>query len=401
MSAPLAPHRSEATPVAATPRARVASIDLVRGMIMVIMALDHTRDFFGIPGQNPVDLTTASAPLFLTRWITFFCAPVFFLLMGTAAYLARGRRGPAELSGYLLRRGLWLIVLEVVVLRVVGYQFNADFRVTMLLVLWALGWSLIALALLSRLPVFVTTAVGVLMIVGHNLFDGVRSASPLWAILHAPGFVVNTPEHVVFAAYPLVPWIGVTAAGFGLGQVYGWDGDRRRAFLRRLGLALTVAFVVIRGLNVYGDPSPWTSLPAPGFTLLSFLNVTKYPPSLLFLLMTLGPALLVLAAVDRHAPRLLRPVNVIGTVPLFYYVLHFALIHLLAVATCLVRYGSAYWMFQSPDLANYPFTPPPGWGYSLPVVYGVWAGVVLATYPLCAWFAAIKRRHRQWWLSYL
>src|SRR4051795_8974971 len=168
MFAPLALPTPDVTTRAAAPRARLASIDVVRGVIMVLMALDHTRDFFGIPGQNPVDLTTASASLFLTRWITFFCAPVFFLLMGTAAYLARGRRGPAELSRYLLRRGLWLIVLEVVVLRVVGYQFNADFRVTLLLVLWALGWSLIALAGLSRLPLAVTTALGVLMIAGHN-----------------------------------------------------------------------------------------------------------------------------------------------------------------------------------------------------------------------------------------
>lgn len=382
-------------------RLRLDSIDVVRGVIMVIMALDHTRDFFGIPGQNPVDLTAASAALFLTRWITFFCAPVFFLLTGTGAYLSLARRGPDGLSRYLLSRGLWLIALDLVVVRCVGYQFNVDFRVTLLLVLWALGWSMIALAGLSRLPATVAAGLGIAMIAGHNLLDGVQSASPLWAILHAPGFVVNTPEHVVFAAYPLIPWIGVTAAGFGLGQVYRWDGERRRALLGRLGLALTVGFVVIRAINVYGDPSRWTSMPRAGFTALSFLNVTKYPPSLLFLLMTLGPALLFLRAVDRGTPRLLGPANLIGRVPLFYYVVHFALIHLLAVLVCLVRYGTAHWMFESPDLANYPFTPPPGWGYPLPIVYGVWAGVVLAMYPLCAWFAALKRRRGDAWLSYL
>ncbi|MDQ3208714.1 MAG: heparan-alpha-glucosaminide N-acetyltransferase domain-containing protein [Gemmatimonadota bacterium] len=401
MTAPLAPPCPAPTTVGSSPRARLASIDVVRGVIMVIMALDHTRDFFGIPGQNPVDLTTASAPLFLTRWITFFCAPVFFLLTGAGAYLSLARRGPGGLSRYLLSRGLWLIVLDVVVVRCLGYQFNFDFRVTLLVVLWALGWAMIALAGLSRLPATVTAALGVVMIVGHNLLDGVQSASPIWAILHAPGFVVNTPAHVVFAAYPLIPWIGVTAVGFGLGQIYRWDDERRRAYLLRLGMALIVAFVVIRGINVYGDPSPWSSMPTAGFTVLAFLNVTKYPPSLLFLLMTLGPALFFLGAVDRHTPRLLRPANVIGKVPLFYYVLHFALIHMLAVATCLVRYGSAHWMFESPDLANYPFTPPPGWGYPLPVVYGVWAGVVLAMYPLCAWFAALKRRRGDTWLSYV
>ncbi len=389
------------TPTAASARMRLESIDVVRGIIMIVMALDHTRDFFGIPGQNPVDLTTASAPLFLTRWITFFCAPVFFLLTGTGAYLSLRRRSPGELSRFLVTRGLWLIVLEVVVMRCLAYQFNVDFRVTLLLVLWALGWAMITLAALVRLPAVVATLLGILMITGHNLLDRVQSASPLWAILHAPGFVLNTPRHVVFAAYPLVPWIGVTAVGYGLGQIYRWDGERRRAFLMRLGLALTLGFIVVRGINVYGDPSPWTSMPTPGFTVLSFLNVNKYPPSLLFLLMTIGPSLILLGLVDRGTPRLLRPALLIGKVPLFYYVLHFVLVHLLAVAVCYLRYGSAHWMFESPDLASYPFTPPPGWGYSLPVIYGIWAGIVVTMYPLCAWFAALKRRRGDVWLSYL
>jgi uncharacterized membrane protein len=191
---------------AASGRARLESIDVVRGVIMFIMALDHTRDFFGIPGQNPTDLTRASAALFLTRWITFFCAPVFFLLTGTGAYLSLRRRSPGELSRFLFTRGLWLIFLEVVLVRCFGYQFNFDYRVTMLLVLWALGWAMITLSALVRLPAFVVTALGVLMITGHNLPDSVRSASSLWSVLHSPGFVVNTPSHVVFAAYPLIPW---------------------------------------------------------------------------------------------------------------------------------------------------------------------------------------------------
>ena len=309
---------------------------------MILMALDHTRDFFGIPGQNPTDLASATVALFLTRWITHFCAPVFFLLTGTGAYLSLRRKSPGELSRFLLTRGIWLIFLEVVVVRCFAYQFNFDYRVTMLLVLWALGWAMITLSALVRLPAFIATALGVLMIVGHNLFDSVKSASPLWAILHSPGFVVNTPEHVVFVAYPLIPWVGVTAVGYGLGQVYGWDGERRRGFLLRLGLALSLAFLVIRGLNLYGDPSRWMHQKTAVFTVLSFLNTTKYPPSLLFLLMTLGPAMVFLWAVDRGTPRILRPALVIGTVPLFYYILHFALIHLLAVATCYVRYGSAH-----------------------------------------------------------
>jgi uncharacterized membrane protein len=382
-------------------RVRLESIDVLRGVIMILMALDHTRDFFGIPGQNPTDLAHASAALFLTRWITYFCAPVFFLLTGTGAYLSLRRKSRGELSWFLLTRGLWLIFLDLVVARCLDYQFNIDYRVTMLLVLWALGWAMITLAALVRLPPAVVTAFGVLLIAGHNLFDSVRSTNPLWAILHVPGFVLNTPEHVVFVAYPLIPWIGVTAIGYGLGQIYAWDADRRRAWLVRFGSALSLAFLLIRGLNIYGDPSRWAPQKSELFTGLSFLSTTKYPPSLLFLLMTLGPALLFLGLVDRGAPRLLRPALLIGKVPLFYYLLHFALIHLLAVATCYMRYGTAHWMFESPDLAHYPFSAPPGWGFSLPAVYLVWAFVVLAIYPACRWFAALKQRRTEAWLSYL
>ena len=389
------------SPGPTTTRQRLEAVDVVRGVIMIIMALDHTRDFFGIPGQNPTDLANASAALFLTRWITHFCAPVFFLLTGTGAYLSLRRKSPSELSRFLFTRGLWLIFLEVVIVRCFAYQFNFDYRVTMLLVIWALGWSMITLSALVRLPASVVTAIGAVTIVGHNLLDPVKWANPLWSILHSPGFVVNTPEHVVFAGYPLIPWIGVTAVGYGLGQIYGWDAERRRAFLLRLGLGLTVAFLVVRGINIYGDPSRWMPQKNAVFTVLSFLNTTKYPPSLLFLLMTLGPAMLFLSSVDRGTPRVLRPALVIGKVPLFYYMLHFALIHLLAVVVSYLRYGSAHWMFESPDLGHYPFSAPPGWGFSLPVVYLTWAFVVIAMYPLCRWFAGVKQRRSDAWLSYL
>jgi uncharacterized membrane protein len=398
--AALAP-ASAPSATATSNRARLESIDVVRGVIMIVMALDHTRDFFTIPGQNPTDLNNTTVALFLTRWVTNFCAPVFFLLMGTGAYLAGRRKSPAKLSRFLLTRGLWLIFLELVLVRCFAYQFNVDYRVTMLLVLWALGWALIALSALVHLPVFVVAAFGVLMIAGHNLLESVDSASPLWSILYARGFVLNTPEHVVFAGYPLIPWIGVTAVGYSLGKVYDWDADRRRPFLLCLGLALIVAFLVIRGVNVYGDPAPWMRQETAVYTVLSFLNTIKYPPSLQFLLMTLGPALVFLWAMDRGTPRILRPALVIGKVPLFYFVLHFLLIHLLAVAACYVRYGSAHWMFESPDLRNYPFTAPPDWGYSLPVIYLAWAFVVVALYPLCRWFAALKQRRSDVWLSYL
>ena len=384
-----------------TTRPRLDSVDVVRGVIMIIMAIDHTRDYFGIPGQNPTNLATASAALFFTRWITHFCAPVFFLLTGTGAYLSLRKKTPAELARFLVTRGLWLIVLEATVVRCFAYQFNVDYHFTILLILWALGWSMITLGLLVRLPAAMVTAFGAMLIVGHNAFDGVRSTNVLWTILHGQGFVLNAPGRAVFVAYPLIPWIGVTAVGFGLGQVYAWDADRRRRFLTRVGLALTAAFVIVRGINHYGDPSHWTAQKTALFTVLSFLNTTKYPPSLLFLLMTLGPALLFLRAVDGHTPSVLRPALTIGRVPLFYFMLHFTLIHLIAVVVCVVRYGSAHWMLESPDISKYPFTTPPGWGYSLSGVYLVWAIVVVTMYPLCRWFAAVKQRRSETWLSYL
>jgi uncharacterized membrane protein len=381
------------------PRPRLTSIDTLRGLVMIVMALDHVRDFFGIPGVNPVNLAQTSVPLFLTRFITHICAPTFFLLTGTGAWCSR--KSVPERSRFLLTRGLWLLVLEVTVIRCLGFQFNFDYHVTGLIVIWALGWAMIVLAGLVWLPVTAILAIGVVMIVGHNVLDLVQSTHPLWIFLHSPGLLVNTPGFVVFVGYPLVPWVGVTAVGYALGQVYGWPPERRRSFLLRWGTGLIAAFLVLRWLNIYGDPAPWSAQASNAMTLVSFLNTSKYPPSLLFLLMTLGPALLLLRALDRGTPRALGPAAVFGRVPLFYFVLHFFLIHLLAVIVCYAMYGSAHWMVQSPDLGNYPFTVPPGWGFGLPVVYAVWVAVVIALYPVCAWYARVKQRSASPWLSYL
>ena len=368
---------------------------------MILMALDHVRDFFGPPGISPTNLAQTTVPLFLTRWITHLCAPTFFLLTGTGAFLALRSKSVAALSRFLLTRGIWLILLELTVIRCLGYQFNVDYQVTLLVVIWALGWAMVALAALVWLPVPAVLAVGVAMIAGHNLLDGVKSANPLWVILHAQGFVLNRPGFVVFVAYPLIPWIGVTAVGYALGQVYRWEADRRRRCLLKWGFALTAAFIVLRVINHYGDPVPWASQPSGALTLVSFLNLTKYPPSLLFLLMTLGPALLILRALDGGTPSLLRPALVFGRVPLFYFVLHLTLIHLLAVVLCYAQNGAVHWMFESPNLGAYPFTPPPGWGVSLPVTYLLWVVVVVMLYPVCAWFAQVRQRSTAWWLSYL
>jgi uncharacterized membrane protein len=367
---------------------------------MIIMALDHTRDFFGAPG-SPTNLATASIALFVTRWITNICAPVFFLLTGTGAWLSLRKRTRPELSRFLFTRGLWLLFLDLVLFRCLVVQFNFDYHTTVITVLWALGWAMIVLSVLVHLPTSFVTTFGVIMIATHNLLDSIKSANPLWSVLHFPNVIFAAPGHIIFLAYPLIPWVGVTAVGYGLGQIYAWKPARRQAFLPRLGIALTTGFVVLRAINIYGDPSRWAAQHTPAYTVLSFLNTTKYPPSLLFLLMTLGPALLLLWSVDTHTPRLLRPALIIGKVPMFYYLIHFALIHVLAVILCYARYGHIHWMFESPDLAHFPITQPSGWGLTLPLVYLIWAFVVLAMYPLCRWYAAVKQRSNNPLLSYL
>ena len=384
---------------------RVPSIDALRGLIMVLMALDHVRDYFGAP-VNPTDIATTTAALFATRWITHFCAPVFFLLAGVGARLALRRRTVAGLSRFLVTRGLWFLFLELVVLRCLGWQFNFDYRVTVLTVLWAFGWSMIVLAALVRLPARTVGIIGVAMIAFHNLFDGVPASAfgafaPLWTMLHAPGVLFTDGTHVLFAAYTLVPWVGVVAAGYALGGTYAWSAARRRALLLRVGVGCVVAFVVLRTVNGYGDPARWGVQRDALFTALSFVNTSKYPPSLLYLLMTLGPALLALRALDAHVPRALGPAVVIGQVPLFYYLLHVPLIHGLAVVASAVRYGEVHWMFESPSLDRYPITQPPGWPLPLPAIYVIWVIVLVMLYPLCARFAAAKRRRRDAWLSYL
>jgi uncharacterized membrane protein len=392
-------------------RPRIESVDVVRGVIMILMALDHTRDFFGQTNFSPTDPTQTTIALFFTRWVTHFCAPVFFLLTGTGAYLSLHKesvrkKSKRELSRYLFTRGLWLIFLEVTLFRCLGLQFNFDYHLTLLDVLWALGWAMIVLSGLVHLPTKVVTMFGLVLIAGHNLLDRIQSSNPAWTVLHSLNFIVAPPGHAVFVAYTLIPWVGVTAVGYGLGQIYGWTpqgwaSERRRAFLRRAGLGITAAFVVLRGINIYGDPVRWSAQKSAAFTALSFLNTSKYPPSLLFLLMTLGPALLFLWAVDGGTPRILRPALVLGRVPMFYYLLHFPLIHLIAVAVCYARYGQAHWMFESPTLAQFPITQPPGWGFSLPIIYLIWASVVVALFPLCRWFASLKQRRSDAWLSYL
>ena len=398
---------ADATPMRDTPqkRARIESVDLVRGLVIIVMALDHTRDFFGNLAADPTALSATTPALFFTRWITHFCAPAFFLLTGTGACLSLARLSKRELSRYLIGRGFWLIFLELVVMRF-ALQFNVDYQVTIVTVLWALGWAMIALAGLIWLPDWAIAAIGVAMVAGHNLLDGISATAfgswaPLWSILHAPGIILNNGRSVVVVSYVLIPWVGVTALGYLLGQAWRWNAGRRKAWLFWLGIGSTLGFALLRWGNLYGDPSPWSPQPSPLWTAISFLNTSKYPPSLLFLLMTLGPVLLLLHAFEDRAPAAFRPALIIGKVPLFFFVLHFFLIHLLAVAASWLRYGQVNEMFRSPDLGHFPFSQPPGWDAGLPAIYALWAAVVLIMFPLCRWYARIKQDRKDWWLGYL
>jgi uncharacterized membrane protein len=386
-------------------KSRIESIDILRGVIMILMALDHTRDYLGNLAASPTNLAATTVPLFFTRWITHFCAPVFFLLTGTGAFLSLQRMSRPELARFLLTRGLWLILLEFTLIRFL-WQFNLDYQLIVLNVIWALGWAMIVLSGLVLLPAWVAAAFGVILVAGHNLLDSIQPATlgalqPLWTVLHAPGFLMNEPGRSIFIPYVLIPWVGVTALGYGLGQVYRWEADRRRAFLLRAGLALTGAFLVLRAINGYGDPSRWSPQASGTFTFLSFINTTKYPPSLLFLLMTLGPALLALRALDRSTPGVLRPALWFGRVPFFYYMLHILLLHVIAIVVARFRLGDITPMFQSPTIDRFPITQPPGWPLSLPVVYLIWIAVVASLYPVCRWFAQLRQRRKEWWLSYL
>lgn len=376
----------------ATQYRRLDSVDWLRGLIIIIMALDHTRSYLG-PSLDPTDLAHTTPALFLTRWITHYCAPTFVLLAGTGAYLA-GTRGlnRRQLSWFLLTRGLWLVVLELTIIRFV-WTFNLDYRWMILQVIWAIGCSMICLSGLVFLPTTVVFLIGALLMSLHNLADGVAAdelgrLGPVWKVLHQAGPLRPWPDREIYVAYPLLPWIGVMAGGYSLGAVLTAEPHLRRRRLVVLGLGLTLAFVLLRWSNVYGDPRPWTVQPrGPLFTLFSFLNCQKYPPSLLFLLMTLGPALLLLAAFDRPAGPVGRVLITYGRVPLFFYVWHFALLHF---AQLFIR----TWARPAGlDLSS--------WRFDLPEVYVVWLALVAALFGPCRWFAGVKQRRRDWWLSYL
>jgi uncharacterized membrane protein len=381
------------------PKNRVTTLDALRGLTMVIMALDHVRDFFHAAAMNfqPDNLDHTTVVLFFTRWITHLCAPVFMFTAGASAFLWwRNGRSMTELSAYLWKRGLWLVFLELTVLRL-ALIFNVLSGPFLLTILWALGWSMVALSFLSRLPVRALAVLSVAVVALHNFADPLSFDNAAWKVLHEQG-VVMLGSRVIVVGYPLIPWIAVMAAGFCFGHVLVKDPETRQKWLLRLGLGMTALFLVLRMLNIYGDPQRWSTQKSPAFTVLSFLKCTKYPPSLDFLLMTLGPGLLLLFCFYRISPRVSNPLVVIGRVPLFYFLAHLFLAHLLTVPFALFNYGRAAFLLN-PPLADGTY--PPGYGYSLVTVYLVWILVVGLLYPLCVWFGRLKSRSRSRWLAYL
>jgi uncharacterized membrane protein len=384
---------------AGTSSARIASIDLIRGAVMVLMAIDHVRVFSGLPAGGP------SSGIFFTRWITHFCAPAFLFLAGTSAFFY-GRRH-ADLSRFLLIRGAWLVFLELTFLRV-AWTFNFDFaHYEMAGVIWAIGWCMILLAALARLPVRTVGVIGVLIIALHNaLLPALVGALPglgdLWKVLYIGfyqgpiEFGPNGPSLIVL--YSIIPWIGVMAAGYAFGQILTLEPARRDRICLRLGLGATALFLVLRGFNLYGDPERWGAGRMPA--LLAFLNTTKYPASFLFLLMTLGPTIVLIPLLERARGAVARWMTVFGRVPFFFYVLHIPLIHALALVVSQIRLGAVSpWLFANHPMGSPP--PPDGYTWSLPLLYLVWAVAIVLLYLACRWFADLKARRQDPWLRYL
>ena len=385
---------------------RVNSIDLLRGLVMIIMALDHTRDFFHAQAMtgDPLNLETTTPALFFTRWITHFCAPVFVFLAGTSVFLQGQRKSKRELSGFLVKRGLWLILVELVIVTL-GISFDIQYSNIFLQVIWAIGISMVLLGAAVWLPYWAILGAGLAIVLGHNLLDGAEAARNgqvgfLWSLLHRQNFVPLSSNFNLFILYPFLPWTGLMFLGYALGKVFhsSVDAAQRRKILLSLGIGALVFFGILRSGNFYGDPLPWSVQKDALYSTLSFINTQKYPPSLLFMCMTIGPALLFLAFAGRAQSRMAKIITVFGRVPFLYYILHFYLLHLLTAVFFFARGHS----FGEGINNGLPFKfVKAGEGLELWGVYLVWLAVVTALYPVCKWFSTYKQQHRQWWLSYL
>lgn len=386
-------------------RNRITSIDLLRGLVMMIMALDHVRDFFHDQriSSDPLDFQTTTPALYFTRWITHFCAPVFLLLAGTSAYLMSLKMSKQKLSAFLIKRGFWLIFVEVAIIAF-AVSFNPFYNALILQVIWATGISMILLGLMVRLPFSVIFITGLIIVFGHNLLDYPEAAHKTdagfwWDLVHHGKFTVYTfaKNHVVVIAYAFLPWTGIMLMGYCMGKLFepSVDPAWRKKVLIYTGSSLIIFFVIIRSINAYGDPVPWTQQRDGLFTFLSFMNVNKYPPSLMYISILIGPALIFLALAENINNRLSSIITIYGRVPFFYYVVHFFLIHTLSFITMLISGLSAEEIW----VTNFPFRP--AFGYELWVVYLFWLLVLIIMYPLCKKYNQYKNTHRHWWLSYL
>lgn len=387
---------------------RIESIDLLRGIIMIIMALDHSRDFFhkdGLTG-DPLNADTTTAVLYFTRWVTHFCAPGFVFLSGLSAWLQSGRKTKKELSLFLISRGFWLIFVDLTIMSL-GLTADIHFSIFVLETLWSIGAGMIVLGLVIRLPFNLILALGLLIFFGHNLLDIAEQARegnvPVWwSLLHRVNIVPLSARHSLFIFYPFLPWAGLMLLGYCCGKLFtNTTAEHRKKILLTTGITAILFFVALRLANIYGDPRPWVPQKTALKTLFAFMNVQKYPPSLLFLCATVGPALIFLTLVKNTGSRLVKIVSVYGRVPFFYFIVHFYILHIAAAITYLSRGHSL-----AEGMAGVPGVPfkfaTPGEGFSLPAVYAIWVAIVLIMYPLCKWYDRYKTGHKEkWWLSYL
>jgi uncharacterized membrane protein len=387
---------------------RITSIDLLRGIVILLMALDHVRMYFGYGTwySEPTDLSATTPLLFFTRWITHFCAPVFVFLAGTSAFIVGTKKENTRvLSRYLWTRGLWLIFIEIVIVNL-AWTFDITYSFIILQVIWAIGISMLVLSALVFLQDRWILCIGLIIVFGHNTLDDIQMYGSgfkdlLWYTLHQPD-VTTIDGHLVNFVYPVLPWVGLMALGYVCGNLYKkeFPAEQRRRYMLTLGAGAIVLFLLLRGFNLYGEPSPWSMQSSETFTVLSFLNLTKYPASLQFLLMTMGPALIILAFSEFVSQRIARPFLTFGRVPFFFYVIHLYLVH--ALATIFLFYSGRDWheyIFSAQGIRSGALI---DFGLNVAGIYLVWAVVILLMYPLCRWYQTYKENNSsKWWPSYL
>jgi len=385
---------------------RVESIDILRGLIMLIMALDHTRDFFHAFSPRPTDLATTTPVLFFTRWITHFCAPLFVFLSGISANLAGTRRSKKQLSLFLVQRGLWLIAVD---FAVISFAITLDpfYNLYIFQIIGAIGAGMILLGLFTWLPLSIIAAIGTLLFFGHDILTYISLPSTgasgfLWKFLFTAValFYKINDAHSLLVLYTVLPWTGVLFCGYVAGQLYhsSFDAVKRRKILLTSGLILMFLFIILRTLNQYGDPSPWSFQRTTALSVISFFNVSKYPPSLMFLCMTIGPGLIFLSAIEKVSNPFTRLLTVYGNVPFFYFVLHLFLLRFLNLILFYVQgYGTENIVTPNSIMLFRPSE----FGVNLWGVYLIWLLVIAIMYLPCRWFSMYKKTHHQWWLSYL